>query len=174
MGETKIPTPAPDCWLHPAVEVRESSIEGRGLFATLRIERGEVVSRLGGRLVTTHELHHLLEHLDHYVDTITVADDVHLVLPHRRLNGYGNHSCDPNLWWHGFYELTTRRDVCEGEELTSDYAASTTEESWSMRCNCGASSCRGVVRGSDYRTTDLVQRYEHHVVPAVREAESGR
>jgi uncharacterized protein len=173
MGETKIPMPAPDCWLHPAVEVRESSIEGRGLFATVGIGAGEVVSRLGGRLATRHELHHLLEHSDHYVDTITVADGVHLVLPPRRSNGYGNHSCDPNLWWLGFYELAARRDISEGEELTSDYAASTTEESWSMPCNCGASFCRGVVKGSDYRTTNLVQRYGHHVVPVVRAAVSG-
>jgi SET domain-containing protein len=155
------------------VEVRESSIEGRGLFATVRIRRGEVVSRLGGRLVITHELYRLLEHSDHYVDSITVGEDVHLVLPHRRMNGYGNHSCDPNLWWDGFYELSARRDIHAGEELTSDYAASTTEETWSMRCTCGASSCRGTVRGSDYRTTDLVERYEYHVVPALRAASSG-
>jgi SET domain-containing protein len=174
MGEEAIPAPPPDCWLHPAVEVRDSPIEGRGLFAAERIPRGEVVSRLGGRLVATRELHQLLEQSDHYVDTITVADDVHLVLPPRRANGYGNHSCDPNLWWTGIYELATRRDIRDGEELTNDYAASTTEESWNMPCNCGAPSCRGVVRGSDYRTTDLVQRYEHHVVPAVRAALSGR
>jgi SET domain-containing protein len=155
------------------VEVRDSPIEGRGLFAVEKIAGGEVVSRLGGRLVASRELHELLERSDHYVDTIAVAGDVHLVLPPGRANGYGNHSCDPNLWWTGIYELATRRDIRAGEELTNDYAASTTEESWSMPCNCGASSCRGVVRGSDYHRTDLVQRYEHHVVPAVCVAVSG-
>lgn len=128
------------------------------------------MSRLGGRLVTTAELHQLFQLPDSYVDTIAVAHDVHLVLPHRRSNGYGNHSCDPNLWWNGFYELAATREIYEGEELTSDYAASTIAEFWSMRCNCGTSLCRGVVRGSDYRSTDLVRRYEYHVVPAIREA----
>jgi uncharacterized protein len=137
------------------------------------IRKGQLVSRLGGRLVITQELRDLLEHSDHYVDSITVTHDVHLVLPQRRANGYGNHSCDPNLWWEGFYELSARRDIHSGEELTSDYAASTTEETWSMRCTCGASSCRGTIRGSDYRTTDLVQRYEQHVVPALLAAGSG-
>jgi hypothetical protein len=65
VGETKIiPAPAPDCWLHRAVEIPASSIEGGGLFAIVRIGPGEVVSRLGGRLVRTHELHHLLERVD--------------------------------------------------------------------------------------------------------------
>lgn len=35
-----IPAPDPGCWLHPAVEVRESPIGGRGLFLTKRVERG--------------------------------------------------------------------------------------------------------------------------------------
>ena len=65
-----MPNTAPDCWLHPAVAVRESSIEGRGLFANAPIERGEVVSRLGGRLVTTKELHNLIKCSDAYIDTI--------------------------------------------------------------------------------------------------------
>jgi len=120
--------------------------------------------------MTTQELHDLLECSDVYIDTIAVAADVHLVLPPRRPNGYGNHSCDPNLWWRGFFELVARRDIREGEELTCDYAASTTDESWSMSCNCGSPSCRGVIKGSDYLTTDLVGLYEGHVVPAVRDA----
>ena len=66
-----------------------------------------MVSRLGGRLVSSAELVQLVRETAGYVDTITVAPDVHLVLPPRRPNGFGNHSCDPNLWWVGAYELAT-------------------------------------------------------------------
>jgi hypothetical protein len=63
-----------------------------------------VVSRLGGRLVSAAELHDLLTAAaidpDHpYIDTIAVTETHHLLLLPRRPNGYGNHSCDPNLWW---------------------------------------------------------------------------
>ncbi len=166
--------PGPDCWLHPAVEVRDSPIAGRGLFARSRIKQGEGVSRLGGKLVSTAALHEILMRSTHYVDTIVVDDDVHLVLPPRRPNGCGNHSCDPNLWWDGPYDLVARRDIDPGEELTSDYAASTTKESWTMRCQCGAPGCRSLITGSDYTTTDLVARYEGHVVPAVRRANASK
>jgi uncharacterized protein len=172
MTPREIPRPASDCWLDPRVTVRESSIQGDGLFATEPIEHGELVSRLGGRLVSTHDLHHLFAQSHRYVDTITVAKDLHLVLPPRQASGHGNHSCDPNLWWDGYYHLVAKRNITQGEELTTDYASSTTDESWSMTCTCGATSCRRIITGADYRTTNLVQRYQNHVVPAVLEAAS--
>jgi hypothetical protein len=92
--------PEPGCWLHPDVEVRPSPIAGLGLCATSPIAAGTVVSRLGGRLVTGLQLAQLLTGPG-YVDTITVAEDRHLVLPPGTPNGRGNHSCDPNLWWTG-------------------------------------------------------------------------
>jgi hypothetical protein len=122
-----IAPPHPDCWLHPDAEVRRSPISGRGLFATAPIMAGTVVSRLGGRLVSTSALRELLTTAARdpgrpYIDTITVDADLHLVLPPRRPNGYGNHSCDPNLWWVSAYELAASRDIATGEELTNDYA----------------------------------------------------
>lgn len=87
------PVPERDCWLHPAAEVRSSQIAGEGLFARTPIPAGTVVSRIGGRLVRSRELHQLLtgtrDGHHGYVDTITVADDSHLVLPVGQSNGKG-------------------------------------------------------------------------------------
>ena len=170
-----VPTPAPDCWLHPHVEVRDSPIQGRGLFALEDIPAATVVSRIGGRLVSTAELQAAFDAAardpEHpYIDTITVADDVHLILPPRRPNGYGNHSCDPNLWWVDAYALATRRDVAVGEELTNDYATSTGIAEFRMNCECGAESCRGEVTGSDWQRADLQARYGDHWTPGLFES----
>lgn len=167
-----IPAPEPDCWLHPDVLVGHSPIAGRGLFARRPIPAGEVVSRLGGRLVATLELRELLDaaarHPERpYVDSIAVAADLHLVLPPRRPNGYGNHGCDPNLWWVGPYELAARRDIAPGEELTNDYATSTGEPDFALECRCGAALCRGAVTGNDWRLPALRERYGAHWVPAL-------
>jgi SET domain-containing protein len=163
-----IPPPHPDCWLHPDVEVRWSPIAGRGLFASAPIPAGTVVSRLGGRLLTGAELRKsLAEPGRPYVDTIMVGEDRHLVLPPRRPNGYGNHGCDPNLWWTGPYELAARRDIAAGEELTNDYATSTAEPDFNMACACGSPLCRGVVSGNDWRRPELRARYGAHWVPAL-------
>jgi hypothetical protein len=168
----EIDPPEADCWLHPDVEVRPSVIEGRGLFARAPTPAGTVVSRLGGRLVSGAWLREMLAAAARdpsrpYVNTITVGADVHLVLPPRRPNGYGNHSCDPNLWWVGPYELAARRDIAPGEELTNDYATSTAEPGFSLTCACGTRLCRGLVTGDDWRRPDLRQRYGHHWVPAL-------
>ena len=155
-----------DCWLHPGIEVRDSPIEGRGLFARQAYPEGVVVSRLGGRLVSWAELRALIaDPGQSYVDTITVSETEHLVLPPRRPNGYGNHSCDPNLWWTGPYELATRRPIAEGEELTNDYAASTAEPAFRMDCRCGSPLCRTTVTGDDWQRTDLQDRYGEHWIP---------
>jgi SET domain-containing protein len=165
------PMPEPDCWLHPAAEVRSSSIAGDGLFAGTSVPAGAAVSRIGGRLVTGHELRRLLRAADDcvagYLDTITVTDDTHLVLPFGQLNGKGNHSCDPNLWWAAPYTLVARRDVAPGEELTNDYATSTGEEDFTMSCRCGTALCRGVVTGRDWSRPELQQRYGDHWVPGL-------
>jgi SET domain-containing protein len=163
-----IPEPKPDCWLHPDVEVRRSPIAGHGLFARSPIPAGTIVSRLGGRLVNSAELKRLIADPDEpYVDTITVGENTHLVLPPRRPNGYGNHGCDPNLWWVGPYELAARRDIVADEEITNDYATSTDEPGFAMSCDCGSRLCRHIVTGDDWRRPELRQRYGVHWVPAL-------
>ena len=168
--------PDSDCWLHPDVEVRPSAIEGRGLFAVAPIPAGTVVSRLGGKLVSGDELRAMFAVPDHpYIDTITVGGELHLVLPPRQPNGYGNHSCEPNLWWVDVYTLAARRDIVVGvgvgvgvgEELTNDYAACTADPGFRMTCACGSGLCRGEVTGVDWRRADLQARYGRHWVPAI-------
>jgi SAM-dependent methyltransferase len=102
-----------------------------------------------------------------YVDTITVSESEHLVLPPRRDNGYGNHACDPSLWWTGRYELAARRDIGAGEEVTNDYGTSTGEPGFAMACDCGSALCRYTVTGDDWRRPELRERYGRHWVPAL-------
>jgi hypothetical protein len=171
-GRPVVDPPEPDCWLHPDLEIRRSPIAGLGLFATAPKPAGTVVSRLGGRLVSAAELHDLFTAAatdpDHpYIDTIAVTDTQHLVLPPRSHNGYGNHSCDPNLWWVNAYDLATRRDIAADEEVTNDYATSTGDDEFTMACSCQTAECRGTITGRDWRRPDLHHRYADHWVPVL-------
>ncbi len=168
-----IDQPEPDSWLHPDVDVRDSPIEGKGLFARVPIPAGTAVSRLGGRLVTGAELQAMFDEAardpDHpYIDSITVDDDLHLVQPPRHPSAYGNHSCHPNLWWTGAYTLAARLDIEAGEELTSDYATCSGVATFRMVCACGSSQCRGVVTGADWQRPDLQAAYGIHWTPGLR------
>jgi hypothetical protein len=166
------PEPEPESWLHPEVEIGPSSIAQLGLFARAAIAPGTIVSRMGGRLVTGTELQQIFietaQRPDHpYVDTITVEEDLHLVLPPGQPNHYGNHSCDPNLWWADAYTLVAPRPIEAGEEVTSDYATSTGVADFAMACSCGSSLCRGVITGQDWRRPELQARYGDHWIPAL-------
>ena len=72
-----------------------------------------------------------------------------------------NHGCDPNLGWAGD-DLVTLRDVEAGEELLVDYAMSTTDPEFYLRCHCPSYRCRQMVEGSDWQIPQLQRRYAGH------------
>lgn len=161
--------PEEQVWLHPDVEIRDSSIAGRGLFAVKEIRVGERVLELGGHLVRTRELMNLLEAADaagRYVDTIQVDTDTQLVLPDGSAVHFGNHSCDPNLWYGDELALVARRTISPDEEVTVDYATFSVLADFSMACCCGSLTCRGQVTGDDWRLDSLQERYGDHWTPA--------
>ena len=51
------------------------------------------------------------------------------------------------------------RDIAPGEELCFDYAMTDSSDYDEFQCACGASSCRGVVRGDDWKRPELQDRY---------------
>lgn len=166
-------TPGPDVWLDERLAPARSSIEGQGLFFTADIPAGTKVITLGGRLVSTDELQHLIAESDAdpespFIDTITVYTDSHLVLPPKTAVHFGNHSCDPNLWHVGPFAVATRRDVEAGEEATIDYGTQSGAPGFAMECRCGTRRCRGLVTSSDWQRVDLQERYAGHWVPALQ------
>jgi hypothetical protein len=131
------------------------------------IARGHVVERLGGILVTDVELTRLIGSATSYVDSVSIYEDLNLVLPTGSPAHFGNHSCDPTMWWVDPFMLVARSDINAGSEITVDYATLTNDPDFHMECNCGAAFCRGEVTGSDWRRRDLRQRYGDHWVPVL-------
>ena len=167
------PPPPPDgVWVDGRLVVRESSIEGRGLFFTEDVPAGTSVIRLGGRLVSSDELEELIAEnvvgSGPYVDTISVDEDSHLVLPPGTDLHFGNHSCDPTLWHVGPYELATRRDVSAGDEATMDYGTNSAADGFEMECDCRSTDCRGRVTSADWQLPDLQHRYRGHWAPVLQ------
>jgi len=83
-----------------------------------------------------------------------------------------NHSCDPTLAWSGT-RLVAFRDVAAGEELTVDYATTTTDPDMLVRCHCETYRCRQMVTGEDWRIPELQRRYAGHLAPEVQAAVDG-
>jgi hypothetical protein len=149
-------------WFAPAAEKgRESSIQGRGAFAVAAIGAGQVVAIKGGHVVDRATLEALPEKLKN--SEIGIAKGLHLVAlsesEYDDVMLFFNHSCEPNVGVRGNVAFVAMRDIPPGEELTIDYAMIDDHEDESMTCRCGTASCRGVIRGRDFRLPELRHRY---------------
>ena len=169
MPERSLPS---DVWIDHRLTVRLSRIEGYGLFAAEDIAGGTLLVRLGGRLVSTAELADLIARANAdpaapYIDTITVYEDAHLVIPPGTQAHFCNHSCGPNTWHVGPYEIAARRDIRAGEEVTIDYGTTSGAPGLSLACNCGSALCRHEITSEDWRRPELQDRYGNHWVPAL-------
>jgi SET domain-containing protein len=105
------------------LEIKESPIHGRGVFATARIPKGTVVEKIRGKphryskIPATLLLRRGME----------VSKDVYVVPPEGSLGWFLNHSDRPNCTYEiSTREIRTMRNVRRGEELTIDYHETTT------------------------------------------------
>lgn len=158
----------PTTWYDPRAEVRPSSIQGVGMFASRSIHEGEIVVRIGGTVMTEEEFRGYIAAVSRY-NAVQIGEETHLVDILTTWGGM-NHSCDANLWMRDEVTVVARRDIAAGEELTQDYALYTTSPTWTIKpCRCGTSVCRQVVTGSDWQLSLVQERYRDHFSPFLNE-----
>lgn len=139
------------------IQVRGSSVHGRGVFATRRIEKGERIIEYLGERVSHEEADRRYESKDEndshtflfIVDSKTVID--------AGVDGnearFFNHSCDPNcesVVEKGRVYIEAIRAIEPGEEMTYDYQIYKEEGDPEnidevFACRCGFANCRGTM-----------------------------
>jgi uncharacterized protein len=160
-------------WYDPRVEIRPSSIQGGGMFARAPFQPGETVAIVGGTLMNGAEFAAYLQGVERW-NAHQIGEDLHLVdliQTPDAVDGSINHSCDSNLWMGDEVTIIARRPIAASEELTLDYALTTTQPDWRLDqpCQCGSPLCRGRVTGNDWRLSDVQARYAGHFVPYINE-----
>jgi hypothetical protein len=141
----------------PPIQVRDSSVHGRGVFATRRIEKGERIIEYLGERVSHEEADRRYESKEEndshtflfIVDSKTVID--------AGVDGndarFFNHSCNPNC--ESVVEkrrvyIEAIRAIEPGEEMTYDYQIYKEEGDPEnidevFACRCGFGNCRGTM-----------------------------
>jgi uncharacterized protein len=141
----------------PYFEIRRSSIQGRGAFATKRIRKGQRIIEYAGERISNDEAD------QRYDESVMRRHHTFLFTLNRKtvvdgaVDGnaaiYINHSCEPNceaiITGKQIY-IHALRTIEPGEELVYDYQYERTDESDEKletfyRCRCGADSCRGSI-----------------------------
>ncbi len=116
--------------------VKQSSINGRGIFAARDFKKGEVVLPWQIVVLTKEQVDNLPESEKHYVDRY--QDDGYLL--HQEPERYINHSCDPNTGVQGHSDVAIR-DIAKGEEITTDYSVAGGIQIHFL-CQCKSSNCK--------------------------------
>lgn len=119
------------------LEVRDSPISGKGLFATTLIKANEVIVAWHPEVLSKEQAEALPESEQHYL--YPDGDKMLYMQPPER---YMNHSCNPNTHVVGKSDVAMR-DIESGEEITSDYMDLETEN---FVCQCGSKNCRSKVK----------------------------
>lgn len=140
--------------------MKNSSIQGRGLFAIDAIRKGEIVCIKGGHIFDRVTLKQVAESLG--PAEIQIGEDLFIgPLDANEREGsmiFSNHSCEPNIGVQGQIVFVAMRNIEAGEELTHDWAT-TDDDTYEMECRCGAASCRRVITGQDWQREDLQKKY---------------
>jgi uncharacterized protein len=152
-------------WMNPNCEVRNSSINRRGVYAKTPIVKGDRIAIFGGDIMTIDETLKLPEQFRYY--PLQIEERFMLYMKNPRVpedTDYFNHSCSPNAGLRGQIFLTAMRDIAPDEEITFDYCMSLSEFTGSsftieFSCSCGALECRGKVTQRDWRIRSLQEKY---------------
>ena len=147
----------------PKTIIKQSNIQGRGIFAIEKIDKGEIVAIKGGRILAMQEFENLgklpkefcLQIEEEFFIGSSESDEV------EKTAIFINHSCDPNVGFKGQITYVALRDIRPGEEITQDYAMSfaCVQAYKNMICNCGSKNCRGKLTENDWRLPDLQTKY---------------
>lgn len=130
------------------VSVRNSEMQGRGVFSDTDFQVGETVLEIDDSHVVTDET--LLTPEQHEFDLDYVGDKTILMQPPEK---FINHSCDPNTYVKTFYGVRTvlaMKPIKKDEEITYDYAINGDNDG-TFECHCGSGRCRGLYQGDFFK-----------------------
>ena len=121
------------------VIIKNSEIEGKGVFAHRNFKKGEIVLRW--------DVNHTLDEKD--INNVPESEKKYISIfqgkytimqePER----YVNHSCNPNTMAKDFCDIAVR-DILKGEEITGNYADNS-EPGDTMICKCKSKNCKKII-----------------------------
>jgi len=145
--------------MNKKVFVKDSLIEGKGVFVIQNIPKSETVLIVDDSHEVSNPETVPKEHKEH-MDYLANGKIILMQSP----EVYINHSCDPNTYTktiNGKRHVIAMREIRSGEEITYDYAINGDYE-WGVACKCGSLNCRGVINPDFWK---LPQKRQKEYLP---------
>lgn len=134
---------------------------GRGVFASKQLKKGDVILKFYGNFFTYDELPTPYDAVrDHYVQ----IEKNRYIGPSGGIDDFINHSCDPNAGVKitrekGGAFLVAIKNISKNSQITWDYSTTMNEDDWEMDCNCRKRTCRKRIRDFKYIPKRTQQKY---------------
>lgn len=136
---------------------------GLGIIAKRRFSAGATICRIKGEVVTGETVWSYWDAEPRRGENCFRYDADHYLDPEGEIGAFANHSCNPNA---GIVKTGRRlmlqaiRPIAAGEEITHDYSTLLgADDVWKMKCNCGETDCRKVVRSFGKLPAAVLRRY---------------
>ncbi len=132
--------------LKKSIEIKKTR-NGQGIFVTRNFSKNEVIFEVKGKLITCDEDEEIGDTIR---DNTFRFDKEKYLSPQGKMGDFLNHSCEPNakvVKSKGKLFIKSVQEIKQGEEIVIDYSTIlASDDTWEMKCNCGAKGCRGVVK----------------------------
>lgn len=145
--------------LSPKVEVRNSKVNGKGMFAKEDIKKGEAVFIKGGHILGKEQVYS-----SSVINSYLPIDDKYFIgatdkEEEASVKLFINHSCNPNCGIRGEITFVAMTDISKDTELTTDYCM-VDNENYVIDCKCGSFNCRKKISGFGWKDKELQQKYK--------------
>lgn len=150
--------------------VSDSSISGKGLFASEHISSGDIIFTFGGvlaRLEDRYSGKYLASSFAGISENILICEAAD---SQKDFSDYINHSCNPNIGMDDCLTVVAIDDINSGDELTCDYAFWEADKNWRLKsiCNCGSSNCRKAITGMDWKGFSIQSKSYRYCSPFIQ------
>jgi hypothetical protein len=144
------------------LHIKDSPIQGKGLFSEVDIKRGTGLCEVIGQRIR-HPYNPELSLQN--PNWIGVGYEEWLMLGPGDIAIFLNHSCKPNVIINERMQLIAMIPIRAHEELLLDYSTTELDPYWHMECNCGAKECRKILRSFQFLPFELQEKYGKFIAP---------
>ena len=122
-----------------SVIIRNSKIEGKGVFAGTDFKKGDIVMKWDDSVILTKNEAKKIPKMYRKYLVFFKSQYIMAQSPEK----YLNHSCEPNTKEGKLCDVAAN-DIKKGEELTTDYSINAPPHI-KMKCVCGSKKCKKII-----------------------------
>lgn len=138
------------------VIVKNSKIQGRGVYTSKNFKTGEIVLEIDDSHVVTDPNTLTKEQNEYDCDYLANGKVILMQEPEKFIN----HSCDPSTYVKtidGIRKVIVMHDIKIGDEITFDYSINGDNEG-TFPCHCESTNCRKIYNGNFFKLSSETQK----------------